>query len=108
MRVVLVRSARIRRRGSQMSNKGRLMVAALVMGVSSVAIAAASPLLFSATLDEYGSLSLVTNKLPKGWFSSKNVLDRKKSNLVLGYTLGATSCSAASTLPANSSVFDGS
>jgi hypothetical protein len=91
-----------------MSHKGRLMIAAVVLGTASVAAAAVSPLLFSGTLDENGSLSLVTSRLPKGWFSSKNVLDRKKSNLVLSYSLAATSCSTASTLPPNSSVFDGS
>jgi hypothetical protein len=90
-----------------MSHKSRLMVAALVLGVSSVAVAAVSPLLFSGSLDDNGTLSLVTSRLPKGWFSSKNVLDRKKSSLVLSYALGSTACSTASTLPSNSSGFDG-
>jgi hypothetical protein len=90
-----------------MSHKGRLLVGALVLGISSVALAAASPLLFSGSLDANGTLTVVTDRLPKGWFSSKNVLDRKKTNLAVSYALAATSCSTASTLPGSSSVFDG-
>ena len=90
-----------------MAKRSKVLVAILVLGGASVAVAAVSPLLFSGTLDEYGTLSIATDRLPKGWFSSKNVLDRKKSNLVTSYSLGATACSAASTIPSSNSTFDG-
>jgi hypothetical protein len=90
-----------------MSNRSRALVAALVLAGTGVAFAATSPLLFSGSLDGFGSLTIVTDRLPKGWFSSKNVLDRKKTSLVVTYAMAATECSAAGTVPANNSTFDG-
>lgn len=90
-----------------MAKRSRVLVAMLVLSGASVALAATSPLLFSGSFDAYGTLSLATDRLPKGWFSSKNVLDRKKSNLVTSYALGATTCSPAGTIPSSNSTFDG-
>lgn len=42
---------------------------------------------------EDGVLSLATGSLPKGWFNTRNALDRTKSTLEVTWELGPTSCS---------------
>lgn len=61
---------------------------------SGLAIAATSPLLIYLGIDGTGLLTVQTNQLPKGWFSSRNTFDRAKSNIQTVYSLGATTCSA--------------
>ena len=78
------------------SKAGRFWGAALLAGVVGVAFAAVSPLLISVVIDGTSgnqTLTVSTDRLPKGWFSSKNALDRAKSNLAVVVTGQATACS---------------
>jgi hypothetical protein len=62
-----------------------------------VASAASNPLVMSASVTD-GTLSIVTTQaMPKGWFSSRNVFDRTKTDLRVTYTIGATACSPEAT-----------
>ncbi|ABC80299.1 hypothetical protein [Anaeromyxobacter dehalogenans] len=60
-----------------------------------LAAADTSPLLLAgAQIDATGTTAVQTQPMPKGWFSTRNVLDRTKTSLVTRLAAGATTCSA--------------
>lgn len=75
--------------------------------VSGLAIAALSPLIINVGVDGTGLLTVQTDAMPKGWFSSRNTFDRSTSNVQTVYALGATSCSAEKTGGTLNSTVDG-
>jgi hypothetical protein len=78
------------------SNLARIMAMSGVL-VGLVAWAASNPLVMSASVVD-GTLSISTTQaMDKGWFSSRNVFDRTKTDLRVTYTIGATACSATAT-----------
>jgi hypothetical protein len=69
-------------------------LALLAAFLPTLAAAETSPLLLdSVQIDGAGTTYLQTEAMPKGWFSSKNVLDRTKTSLVTTLAAGATTCS---------------
>jgi hypothetical protein len=72
---------------------GRVAVFAVL--VAGVAVAATSPFLYASVDISSGVLSIVTAPMPKGWFSTRNSLDRTKTDLRSTYSFGATACSDA-------------
>jgi hypothetical protein len=83
----------------------RMAVGLLAIGTSLIvtpgAFAAASPLLLAAPADGFssdGSLTITTNAMPKGWFSSANTFDRTKSEIRLSIDISASDCSSEVTL----------
>jgi hypothetical protein len=72
-----------------------------------IAWAATSPLTFSAMITD-GVLSISTASLIKGWFSTRNTLDRTKTNLATTWSIGATECSDGGASGSINSTTDGS
>ena len=73
----------------------RRMLASLFVAFAAPAFAQTSPLQFdrSATsLDAAGTLTLQTLPMPKGWFSSRDSLDRTKTDLRTTFSIPASGC----------------
>jgi hypothetical protein len=81
------------------------IVCALTIAAAT-AWAATNPVSIGATIDG-GVLSIWTGSMTKGWFSSSNALDRSKTDLRTTWSFGATTCSAARSGSALSSVAQG-
>lgn len=73
----------------------KIVAALLVSMFSNAALAEQNPLQFddsACMLDSTGALSLSTLAMPKGWFNSKNTLDRTKTEIRVTAVLDSTSC----------------
>jgi hypothetical protein len=72
----------------------RRVAAVAVLLTAAIAIAATSPLIIGVGISN-AILSISTNTLQKGWFSTSNALDRTKTDLRTDVSYGATTCSPA-------------